>query len=385
MAIYPVILSGGAGTRLWPASRDHRPKQFLSLAGETSLFQETVARVAPLTGDNGRILVVAGRDHAASIAEQLGEVAAVLLIEPAGRDSAPAMAAAAEWIARRDPDGVALFVASDHHIPDAAGFRASVIEGARAAAAGRIVTFGVRPSEPSSAYGYIQPEGPGLAPVRRFVEKPDRQRAEAYVAEGYYWNSGNFVVRADVLLTELERFAPEVLRAARAALPDDDGAALTLTDAFNDAPRISIDYAVLEKSERVSVLPVEFGWSDLGAWDAVAATGGAGRGRRDRRRRTGSVDRGPWRRGQSGPGGGGHGHRHRRGERSGDHRRAGRRPGLPSQPIAGGEGPGRTFAKTVARACSGRAFRRRAGGPRTRVRRMDAFQRAASVGDGRRG
>ncbi len=278
MAIYPVILSGGAGTRLWPASRDHRPKQFLSLAGETSLFQETVARVAPLTGDNGRILVVAGRDHAASIAEQLGEVAAVLLIEPAGRDSAPAMAAAAEWIARRDPDGVALFVASDHHIPDAAGFRASVIEGARAAAAGRIVTFGVRPSEPSSAYGYIQPEGPGLAPVRRFVEKPDRQRAEAYVAEGYYWNSGNFVVRADVLLTELERFAPEVLRAARAALPDDDGAALTLTDAFNDAPRISIDYAVLEKSERVSVLPVEFGWSDLGAWDAVAATGGAGRG-----------------------------------------------------------------------------------------------------------
>lgn len=278
MAIYPVILSGGVGTRLWPASRDHRPKQFLSLAGEASLFQETVARVAPLTGDYGRILVVAGRDHAASIAEQLGEVAAVLLIEPAGRDSAPAMAAAAEWIARRDPDGVALFVASDHHIPDAAGFRASVIEGARAAAAGRIVTFGVRPSEPSSAYGYIQPEGPGLAPVRRFVEKPDRQRAEAYVAEGYYWNSGNFVVRADVLLTELERFAPDVLRAARAALPDDDGAALTLTDAFNDAPRISIDYAVLEKSDRVSVLPVEFGWSDLGAWDAVAATGGAGRG-----------------------------------------------------------------------------------------------------------
>ena len=131
MAIYPVILCGGAGTRLWPASRDHRPKQFLSLAGDLSLFQETVARVAPLTGDGGRIVVVAGRDHAASIAEQLGEAAAVLLVEPVGRDSAPAMAAAAEWIARRDPDGVALFVASDHHIPDAVGFRASVVEGAR--------------------------------------------------------------------------------------------------------------------------------------------------------------------------------------------------------------------------------------------------------------
>lgn len=278
MAIYPVILSGGAGTRLWPASRDHRPKQFLSLAGETSLFRETVARVAPLTGDTGRILVVAGRDHAASIVEQLGDVAAVLLIEPAGRDSAPAMAAAAEWIACRDPDGVALFVASDHHIPDAESFRASVVEGARAAGAGRIVTFGVRPSEPSSAYGYIQPEGPGLAPVRRFVEKPDRQRAEDYVAKGYYWNSGNFVVRADVLLTELERFEPEVLRAVKAALPDDDGATVTLTEAFIEAPRISIDYAVMEKSDRVSVLPVEFGWSDLGAWDAVAAAGGGGRG-----------------------------------------------------------------------------------------------------------
>ncbi|HYD28125.1 AGE family epimerase/isomerase [Brevundimonas sp.] len=278
MAIYPVILSGGAGTRLWPASRDQRPKQFLSLAGDTSLFQDTVARVAPLTGEDGRIVVVAGRDHAASIGEQLGDAAAVLLIEPTGRDSAPAMAAAAEWIARRDPAGVALFVASDHHIPDAAGFRASVLEGARAAEAGRLVTFGVRPTEPSSAYGYIQPEGPGLTPVRRFVEKPDRQSAEAYVAEGYYWNSGNFVVRADVLLAELDRFRPDVLRAVRAAMPDEEGPVVTLKDAFSDAPRISIDYAVMEKSARVSVLPVEFGWSDLGAWDAVAATGGAARG-----------------------------------------------------------------------------------------------------------
>lgn len=278
MAIYPVILCGGAGTRLWPASRDDRPKQFLSLAGNLSLFQETVARVAPLTGDTGRVLVVAGRDHAASITEQLGDTAAVLLVEPVGRDSAPAMAAAAEWIARQDPDGVALFVASDHHIPDETAFRASVRVGAEAAEAGRIVTFGVRPTEPSPAYGYIQPEGPGLTPVRRFVEKPDRERAKGYVADGYYWNSGNFIVRADVLLAQLAQFAPEVLRAAKAALPDEDGSTLVLTDAFSAAPRISIDYAVMEKSDLVSVLPVDFGWSDLGAWDAVAAVGGADRG-----------------------------------------------------------------------------------------------------------
>jgi mannose-1-phosphate guanylyltransferase/mannose-6-phosphate isomerase len=278
MAIYPVILCGGAGTRLWPASREDRPKQFLSLAGDRSLFQETLARVAPLTGDTGRIVVIAGRDHAASIVEQLGGVEAVLLIEPTGRDSAPAMAAAAAWIAEQDPRGVALFVASDHHIPDGEAFRASVLAAAAAAGAGRIVTFGVRPTEPSSAYGYIQPEGPGLAAVRRFVEKPDRRTAAKHVADGYLWNSGNFVVRADVLLAELEAHAPEVLAAVRAALPQGPGPSLPLTEVFSTAPRISIDYAVMEKSDRVSVLPVDFGWSDLGAWDAVAAAGDAARG-----------------------------------------------------------------------------------------------------------
>ena len=278
MAIFPVILCGGAGTRLWPASRDERPKQFLSLLGDMSLFQETVARVAPLAGDGGRMLVVAGRDHAASILEQLGDTEAVMIVEPAGQDSAPAMAAAAEWIARHDSNGVALFVASDHHIPDVEGFRKSVLEGVRAAESGRIVTFGVRPTEPSSAYGYIQPDGPGLARVLRFVEKPARPEAEAYVADGYYWNSGNFVVRADVLLAELARFAPDVLEAARAALPEGDGTVVPLGEAFKSAPRVSIDYAVMEKSDRVSVLPVDFNWSDLGAWDAVAAAGPADRG-----------------------------------------------------------------------------------------------------------
>ena len=277
MAMFPVILCGGAGTRLWPASREHRPKQFLSLAGDLSLFQETLRRVAPLA-EGGRVLVVAGQDHAASIHEQLGDLAAVLIIEPVGRDSAPAMAAAAEWIARQDPAGVALFVASDHHIPDGEGFRRAVLEALASAEAGRIVTFGVRPSDPSSAYGYIQPEGPGLSPVKRFVEKPDRRRAQEYVARGYLWNSGNFAVRADVLLAELDAHAPGVTAAVRLALPATAGDVVRLGEAFAEAPRISIDYAVMEKSRLTSVLPVDFGWSDLGAWDAVAAAGGASRG-----------------------------------------------------------------------------------------------------------
>lgn len=278
MAIYPVILCGGAGTRLWPASRGDRPKQFLNLVGDLSLFQETLHRVAPLAADGGRVLVVAGQGHRAMIEEQLGETPALLLVEPAGRDSAPAMAAAAEWIARHDPAGVALFVASDHHIPDGPAFRAAVLEGAKAAEAGRIVTFGVQPTEPSEAYGYIQPSGPGLSPVERFVEKPDRRTAVDYLAQGYLWNSGNFVVRADILLTELRTFAPGVAEAAHAALPDGGEGTVILTDAFETAPRVSIDYAVMEKSERVSVLPVAFGWSDLGAWNAVAEAGGTSRG-----------------------------------------------------------------------------------------------------------
>lgn len=278
MTIYPVVLCGGSGTRLWPASRPERPKQFLDLVSDSSLFQETVARVAPLAADGGAVLVVAGRDHAAAIRAQLGEVDAVVLVEPEGRDSAPAMAAAAAWISQRDPDGLALFVASDHHIPDAEGFRAAVQEGARAAEAGRIVTFGVRPTEPSSAYGYIQPDGPGLSAVRRFVEKPGREQAAGYLAAGYLWNSGNFVARADVLLQELRRFAPEVAAVATVALPASEGPVIELAESFATAPRISIDYAVMERSDRVSVLPVGFGWSDLGAWDSVAATGGASRG-----------------------------------------------------------------------------------------------------------
>ena len=279
MAIYPVILCGGAGTRLWPASRPARPKQFIDLISDLSLFQETVRRVAPLV-EGGRIIVVAGEAHRGFIEAQLAAlgVEGDLILEPVGRDSAPAMAAAALWIEQIDPAGTAVFVASDHYIPDAVAFRAAALEAVAAAAPGRIVTMGMAPASPSSAYGYIQPEAPGLSPVRRFVEKPGQAEAVRYLAEGYLWNSGNFVVPVRVLLEEMERYVPDVAAAVRAALPGQGSGAHGLGAAFLAAPKISIDYAVLEKSDKVWVLPAAFEWSDLGAWDAVAATGRGARG-----------------------------------------------------------------------------------------------------------
>jgi mannose-1-phosphate guanylyltransferase/mannose-6-phosphate isomerase len=275
MTIYPVIMCGGAGSRLWPASRPGRPKQFLALAGDRSLFQETALRVAPLAADRG-VIVVAGARHADAVATQLAEVGVVatVLLEPEARDSGPAMAAAAAFIERLDPEGVAAIVASDHHIPDGESFRAAVRTAAAEAAKGRIVTLGVTPTSPSPAYGYICPAGSGLAPVSRFVEKPDRDTAARYVAEGFLWNSGNFIVRARTLMEELAIHAPAIAEHARASLPASDaGPVIRLTGAFRSAPKISIDYAVMENSGRTSVLPVHFAWSDVGAWDSVMETG----------------------------------------------------------------------------------------------------------------
>ncbi|RZJ98355.1 MAG: mannose-1-phosphate guanylyltransferase, partial [Brevundimonas sp.] len=247
MAIFPVILCGGSGTRLWPASRSDRPKQFLDLTSNLSLFQETLRRVAPLARDGGQVVVVAGQEHRAVVAEQLGDIPAIVLLEPTGRDSAAAMAAAAHWIARRDPDGVAAFVASDHRITQDELFQTAVREAAALAGADRLVVFGVKPSEPSSAYGYIQPaQAGGASPVQAFVEKPDRATAVDYLARGYLWNSGNLVAGARTLLAELKAFAPEVEAAVDAATPDGEGPILELTAAFETSPRISMDYAVLE-------------------------------------------------------------------------------------------------------------------------------------------
>lgn len=275
--IFPVIMCGGAGTRLWPASRPSRPKQFIPLAGNRSLFQETADRVAPLAGTEGTLVVVGGAAHHRTILEQLAEIGqtAVVLLEPEGRDSAAAMAAAALWTKQRRPDAVNLFVASDHHIPDQEAFRRAAKLASAAASEGRIVTLGVVPTEASSAYGYIEPASAGLAEVRAFVEKPDAATAAQYIANGYLWNSGNFIVRADVLHDEIEVATAGLSEAVAASFTEAtiDGASIFLGKRFTAAPKISIDYAVMERTQRASVLPVDFEWSDLGAWDAVHASG----------------------------------------------------------------------------------------------------------------
>jgi mannose-1-phosphate guanylyltransferase/mannose-6-phosphate isomerase len=266
-------MCGGSGTRLWPASRPSRPKQFIPLTGEVSSFQATVQRVAGIAGVATPV-VIAGVRHREILAAQLAEIGetATLLLEPAARDSAAAMAAAAAWIAEQDADGVAVFVSADHDVPDTAAFQRAVEQAVEAARGGRIVTLGVQPTFPATAFGYIRPgDGAGVRTVEAFVEKPDEARARQYVDEGYLWNSGNFVTAARALLDELSAHAPQVaetaIAAVRNACPADG--AIVLGDIFREAPRVSIDYAVMEKTARASVLPVSFAWADIGAWDAV--------------------------------------------------------------------------------------------------------------------
>jgi mannose-1-phosphate guanylyltransferase/mannose-6-phosphate isomerase len=269
-------MCGGSGTRLWPSSSDTLPKQFLSLVGTHSIFQQTATRVANIE-DFAQLVIIANHRHADLIEAQLGAIGltANLVLEPVGRDSGPAIAAAAAWIAKSDPSGVAVVVASDHHLPDAESFRAAVAVAAAAARKGRIVTFGVTPREASTAYGYIRPdlgEGPVL-PVAAFVEKPCPADARAYVDAGYLWNSGNFVATAETLLDAFEAHSPEVSRITRESVAKArlaPGRAI-LSDVFRTAPKISFDYAVMEKTPHAAVLPVSFDWSDLGAWSAVLA------------------------------------------------------------------------------------------------------------------
>jgi len=275
VAVYPVIMCGGSGVRLWPASRPDRPKQFADLLGARSSFQETVLRIAGLEGAAAP-LVVGGVAHAALISAQLAEIgiAAEVLLEPAPRDSAAAMAAASLWALARDPDAIVAVVSADHHIPDAEAFRAAVAQAALHARDGWIVTLGVTPDSPSTAYGYIRAmPGSGPRRIAAFVEKPDLATAKTYLAAGDLWNSGNFIAPAALLAAELKAHAPQVLAAARAGLDGASalGGALVLGGAFLAAPKISIDYAVMEKTSRAAVLPVDFAWSDVGAWDAVLA------------------------------------------------------------------------------------------------------------------
>lgn len=273
--IIPILLAGGAGTRLWPVSRDALPKQFLPLIGERSTYQETLLRVCdPMFASP---IVITGPDFhffARRQAEAVG-VDATVVIEPLRRDSGPAVAAATAVARRRDPDAVVLALAADHIILDVPQFRATCLAGRAAADAGQIVTFGIRPNEPKTSYGYILPgktiDG-GVNEVERFVEKPDAATAAKYVEDGYLWNSGNFLFRADVLMSELERLEPEMEAAVEEAVDkatSDLGFLRLDPEAFARAPQKSIDYAVMEKTDRAAVVTGDFRWSDIGSWDAL--------------------------------------------------------------------------------------------------------------------
>ncbi|WP_240126363.1 mannose-1-phosphate guanylyltransferase/mannose-6-phosphate isomerase [Thermomonas alba] len=273
--LQPVLLSGGSGTRLWPLSREAYPKQFLPLADEVTMLQATWRRVAPLA--DAAPIVVAGEDHRFLVAEQLRQIGAptpAILLEPAGRNTAPAIAAAALQAMAAGDDPLLLVLPSDHVVRDLAAFRAAVRAAMPAAEAGRLVTFGIVPAAPETGFGYIQAApGEGVRPVLRFVEKPDAATARAYLdAGGYYWNSGMFLLRASRYLDELQRFRPDILAAVRAAFAaaarDGDFIRLDKT-AFAACPSDSIDYAVMEKTDAAAVLPVDIGWNDVGSWSAL--------------------------------------------------------------------------------------------------------------------
>lgn len=276
-AIIPVILCGGSGSRLWPASRDSFPKQFLTLVGSDSLFQATVRRVAG--AGYGAPIVITGADYRFLVAEQMRALGidGDIVLEPLRRDSCAAIAAAAEIALRRDPAALVLVLAADHAIPDAASFRAHVERGRVAAEAGRIVTFGIRPDRPATGYGYIRPGPPvegaeGVNAIAAFVEKPDLATAERYLADGYLWNSGNFLFSARVFLDELARLAPTIAGPVREAVQkaSRDLDFLRLDgDSFGQATAKSVDYAVMEKTDRAAVVPSDFAWSDIGAWSAI--------------------------------------------------------------------------------------------------------------------
>ncbi len=274
--LIPVILSGGSGTRLWPLSRESHPKQFLPLLGDRSLLQMTWLRLRGLPGMSPP-LVVANEEHRFLVAEQLRLVEATpsaLVLEPVGRNTAPAIAVAAMRAMADGGDPVLLVLPSDHVIADEPGFRAAVLQALPAAEAGELVTFGIVPTAPETGYGYIKAAaGEGVRPVLEFVEKPDAQTAQGYLASGdYFWNSGMFAFRASRYLEELQRTRPAMVAAARESLDKAtrDADFLRLDkDAFAACPSDSIDYAVMESTDRAAVLPINVGWNDVGSWSAL--------------------------------------------------------------------------------------------------------------------
>ena len=308
-SLVPVILCGGTGTRLWPLSRATYPKQYWPLAGsgEETLLQQTQLRLAGLPGLAAPLLIC-NEEHRFIVAEQMRQIGvepAAILLEPVGRNTAPAVAVAALQATARGEDPLLLVLAADHVIREAERFRATVEAALPVAEAGQLVTFGIVPTAPETGYGYIEaavplagertpsggessaaeggallavqpPQPPVAVPIARFVEKPDRATAEQFLATGRFtWNSGMFLFKASAILSELERLAPEVVSACRSAL-EHDAADLDFLrlerEAFAGCPNVAIDVAVMEKTDRGAVLPLEAGWSDVGSWSALWET-----------------------------------------------------------------------------------------------------------------
>ena len=275
--ILPVIMCGGSGTRVWPESRETLPKQFIPLVGERSTFQTTMAMLADPAFE--RPIVVSNFDYRFLVADQLREIGAQadVVLEPSRRDSGPAVAVAAGLAARRAPDTVVVVLAADHVVRDTAGLVDLCKRAGVAAAEGYIVTLGVKPDSPATGYGYLRPGAPiasccEVYKLDAFVEKPDRDTAQEYVDAGYFWNSGNFIFRADVMQSEIAQFEPGIFAAAEAAIEgarQDLGFMILNAEAFAHAPKKSIDYAVMEKTEKAALIPADIGWSDVGTWRAV--------------------------------------------------------------------------------------------------------------------
>src|SRR5262245_51514456 len=272
--IVPVIMCGGAGTRLWPVSRESMPKQFVPLVGEGSTFQQVIARVSLFA----RPIIITNTDFRFVVAEQLRErgVEADIVLEPMRRDSGPAVAISALLAAERDRNALVLVLAADHLVRKPDELRAVCRRAAATAAEGRIVTFGIEATYPATSYGYIRPgeklNGASARTVEAFVEKPDAATAANYVAERYLWNSGNFLFHATTMLGEIERFEPTMAEAAKAAvagLTRDLDFLRLASEPFARAPKKSIDYAVMQRTKLAAVVPADLGWSDIGSWSAV--------------------------------------------------------------------------------------------------------------------
>ena len=275
--IQPVIMCGGSGTRVWPESRETLPKQFIPLVGERSTFQTTMQMLADPAFETP--IIISNKDYRFLLADQLREIGAEaeIILEPTRRDSGPAVAVAAGLAARRAPDTVVVVLAADHVVRDRPGLVQLCKKAGEAAAGGYIVTLGIKPDSPATGYGYLRPGAPIAAgsevlKLEAFVEKPDRETAQKYIDAGYYWNSGNFIFRADVMQSEIAQFEPAMAEAAEAAIDaaeKDLGFLVLDAEAFRRAPKKSIDYAVMEKTDKAALIPADIGWSDVGTWRAV--------------------------------------------------------------------------------------------------------------------